>query len=142
MNIASQSTSGNRNDEKLRALVVRFATRASDLVHQSRNVPQTPRDRLQFLLHTIDETVLPRILTISFDGQAAAELHLSNRRMAAFRLFSDTASMKPEALSAERISREISQLVLASGEMTFETRPWVEDHKTAEPSISVAQLSR
>src|SRR5210317_2116031 len=74
----------------LRSLLLRFATPAEVLAHQVSENGQNPKSRLKLFLQTIDETVLPRLCTVSLNGAPLAELTLVDRRLGSVRMHVDT----------------------------------------------------
>ena len=70
----------------MKALLRRFAAGPTQLVQDRTEMPTAPDARLYSLLREIDETVLPRRLTVLHDKTPLAELVIANRRLVSAQL--------------------------------------------------------
>jgi hypothetical protein len=82
----------NVQEDAMKALLRRFAAGPTQLVQDRLEMPTAPDARLHSLLREIDETVMPRRLTVLHDKKPLAELVIANRRLVSAQLIASAQS--------------------------------------------------
>ena len=115
------NTQDQQDSQGLDALLAKFAAPIETTAHKSTTLPNEPGDRLNVLLREIDETVLPRRLTIKQDQSGVAYLDISNRRLVGISCDDKTGVDKSEAQSdSSYCAAALLSLVQSSAELAFD----------------------
>lgn len=107
---ASIITADDR-DGALKQVLARFAADTSCLLAEKQDAFEGHANLLHSLLREIDETILPRQLTLYFDQQLVAELTVSHRRLLSFNLTATPASASDRSSVAQTYAQQMRQLV-------------------------------
>lgn len=106
-------------DCALKQVLARFAADASYLHAETKDAAEGRADLLQCLLREIDETILPRQLTLYFGQQVAAELTVSHRRLLSLDLTGVSSSVGNQSSIAQVYAQRLRQLVLSNKDTGF-----------------------
>jgi len=101
-------------DSALKQALARFATDASCLSVEKKDALAGRADLLHSLLREIDETILPRRLTLYFDHQVVAELTVSHRRLLSLDLTGASSPAGNQTSIAQIYAQRLRQLVLSN----------------------------
>lgn len=110
---ASIITADDR-DSALQQTLARFAADASSLLAEKQDAFEGRADLLHSLLREIDETILPRQLTLHFDQQVVAELTVSHRRLLSLDLTGVSSPVGNQTSITQIYAQRLRQLVLSN----------------------------
>lgn len=108
---AESIISADDRDSALKQVLVRFAADASSLIAEKKDASEGRADLLHSLLREIDETILPRQLTLYFDQQMVAELTVSHRRLLSLDLSGVSSPAGNQTSIAQIYAQRLRQLV-------------------------------
>ncbi|OUS36579.1 hypothetical protein A9Q94_08825 [Rhodobacterales bacterium 56_14_T64] len=101
-------------DGALKQVLARFAADASCLLAEKQDAFEGRADLMHSLLREIDETILPRQLTLYFDQRAVAELTVSHRRLLSLDLSGVSSPAGNQTSIAQIYAQRLRQLVLSN----------------------------
>lgn len=129
-----------KHAEALRSLLDRFAAPVEVRLGPDHPLPAAPAERLTEVLREIDETVLPRRLTLLADGQEIGNLNISNRRLVGLSGANDAADEAETDLDAAGCAALLLNLCMYKGALTWCMSHRPPDYQDSSINCSAEQL--
>ena len=126
---------------QLHDVLQRFAMDARNLADARKSLPSDPAARLTAILQEIDETVLPKCISILSQNEVAGELTVANRRLLRIRVHPQpTCAADPAQGNLAEISGMLLKLAGIGESMSVASDRGLQSRSEENAGVSVAAL--